>query len=142
MRSIDPLTKGLFRAALFVFVLAYVVSLVFSDLSPSTEVLRTIAGIGGGFFLAYVIEATWLAERFSNSARNENLLGVMTGLAVSGLTGVILTLFLSETASGASLTGTQNFYFWWSFISLGFLGLLVALQPALIHFWLHETDSD
>jgi len=130
------------RSALFVFIVSYAASLFLNELNPSRELLRTIAGIGGGFFLAYVIEATWLAERFSNSARNEKLLGVMTGLAVSGLAGVILALVLSEAASGATLSRSQDFYFWWSVVSLGFLGLLVALQPALVHLWLHESDSD
>jgi MFS family permease len=142
VRLIDPTTKGMIWSALSVFVISYVASLFLNDLSPSNELLRTMAGIGGGFFLAYVIEATWLAERFSNSPRNENLLGVMIGLAVSGLLGVIFALVLSETASGVSLTRSQDFYFWWSVVSLGFLGLLVALQPALIHFWVHESGSD
>lgn len=101
-----------------------------------------MAGVGASFFLAYVIEATWLAQRFSNTARSEDLLGLMTGLAVSGLAGVAFALFLGDTASSGPLEGNQYFYFWWSLISLGGLGLLVALQPALTHFWLHENNGD
>lgn len=99
-----------------------------------------MAGIGASFFLAYVIEATWLAQRISPNARSEELLGMLTGLAVSGLAGVILSLFLGETTSPESLTETQSFYFCWCLVSLGCLGLLVALQPALTHFWIHEND--
>lgn len=130
------------RSSLFVFVLAYIASLVLEDLTPSKELLRTMAGVGSSFFLAYVIEATWLAQRFSKTARSEDLLGVLTGLAVSGLAGVVFALLLSETASSDSLTERQTFYFWWSLVSLGCLGLLVALQPALTHFWLHENSKE
>jgi hypothetical protein len=100
-----------------------------------------MAGIGGSFFLAYVIEATWLAERFQSGSRPEFLLGVITGLAVCGLFGVAVALILSEHSS----LHNQGFNLWLSAISLGSLGLLVALQPVITHFWLHgdpEEDSD
>jgi hypothetical protein len=73
------------RSSLFIFVVSYGGSDLMDDLNPSAEFLRTMAGIGASFFLAYVIEATWLAQRFSDNPRSEDLLGLMTGLAVSAL---------------------------------------------------------
>ncbi len=142
MRSIDPITKGLLKSALFVFVISSLAAAVVDDLNPSTELLRTMAGIGASFFLAYVIEATWLAQRFPKNERSEDFLGLLTGLAVSGLAGVVFALFLSEAAPSGPLKGSHGFYFWWSLISLGGLGLLVALQPALTHLWIHENGED
>lgn len=130
------------KSALSVFVLSYGAAAVVGDLNPSPELLRTMAGIGASFFLAYVIEAAWLAQRFPKNARAEDSLGLLTGLAVSGLAGVVFALFLSETASSGPLNRSQDFYFWWSLVSLGGLGLLVALQPAVTHIWLHENGQD
>lgn len=98
-----------------------------------------MAGIGASFFLAYVIEATWLAERFQSGSRPEFLLGAITGLAVCGLFGVVVSLVFSEQTS----LRNQEFNLWLAAISLGSLGLLVALQPVITHFWLHgDPEKD
>lgn len=100
-----------------------------------------MAGIGASFFLAYVIEATWLAQRFPHKERSELILGGLMGLATSGLLGVILALMLSERPVTEPFGRTEDLYFWWSLISLTGLGLLVALQPGVVHIWLEEDEE-
>ena len=56
--------EGHDRSLLSVFVVSCGAAAVVGDLDPSPELLRTMAGIGASFFLAYVIEAAWLAQRF------------------------------------------------------------------------------
>jgi high-affinity Fe2+/Pb2+ permease len=137
---IDPVAKGVTAVSISVFVLASLSSAVFNDLEPSPELLRTMAGIGASFFLAYVIEATWLAQRFPHGQRSELILGGLMGLAASGLLGVIFALALSEQGAAASFGRSEDFYFWWSTVSLTGLGLLVALQPGVVHVWLEGSE--
>jgi hypothetical protein len=141
VRWIDPVTRGIAGSATAIFVFALVASAAKPDLEPSPELLRTMTGIGASFFLAYVIEASWLAERFKNDKRSEVFLGVITGLATCGLAGVFLALVLSERAPAENFGRTEDIYFWWSMVSLGALGLLVAFQPAITHTWLHDEDE-
>jgi hypothetical protein len=116
-----------------IFLSTSVVSAVFKDLEPSPELLRTVAAIGASFFLAYIIEATWLAKLFPAGKRGEIVLGVLMGFAASGLLGVIFALMLSELPASEAFGRSQDFRFWWSLISLGGLGFLVAIQPGIAH---------
>jgi hypothetical protein len=115
----------MFIAGGLVLVVAAIGSALFDELEPSPELLRVMAGIGASFFLAYVIEATWI-------------LGILMGLAAAGLLGVILALILSERPAGESFGRAEDVNFWLSAVSLTGLGLLVALQPGVTHIWLQE----
>jgi cytosine/uracil/thiamine/allantoin permease len=141
VRFIDPMFKGMAGTACGLFLLVSVGSALFKELEPSPELLRTIAGIGASFFLAYVIEAAWLIKRFPAGKRSEIILGVLVGFAASGLLGVIFALMLSELPVGESFGRSEDFRFWWSILSLGGLGFLVALQPAIVHDQLVGTES-
>lgn len=99
-----------------------------------------MAGIGASFFLAYVIEATWLASRFEKNKRTEYFLGGLTGLATLGFLGVALALWLS--AKPTPFHHTEDLYFWLSSLSLGALGLLVAFQPVITHVWLQDGSGN
>lgn len=112
-------------------------SAVINDLEPSPELLRTMAGIGASFFLAYVIEAAWLAKRFPASGRGELLLGWLMGFAAAGLAGIIFALILSELPSGTTFGRSEDFRLWWALVSLIGLGLLVAIQPGIAHIEAH-----
>jgi hypothetical protein len=129
----DPVLKGMAATSSVIFLTTSAISAVLENLEPSPELLRTIAGIGASFFLAYIIEATWLAARFPAGKRGEIILGVLMGFAASGLLGVIFALMLSEDSVSGGLGRGEDFRLWWSIISLGGLGFLVAVQPGLAH---------
>jgi len=125
--------KGMAGTAFGLCLSVSLASAFFKELEPSPELLRTIAGIGASFFLAYVIEAAWLIGRFPAGARGEIILGVLVGFAASGLLGVIFATLLSDRNPAEPFGRNEDFQLWWSLISLGGLGLLVALQPAIVH---------
>jgi hypothetical protein len=100
-----------------------------------------MAGVGASLFLAYVVEATWLAARFDLNRRSEAFLGFITGLAIWGFVGVGLLLYLSEGHLTGPLYGNDSRYFWISTSSLALLGLSVAFQPAVTHTWLHASKK-
>lgn len=129
-------------AAVFIWLAASLASRVMADLEPSPELLRTLAGIGASFFLAYVIEATWLATQFKANRQSEYFLGVITGLAALGFLGVAFVLWLSDQPRQESFGHTEDFYLWFSLFALGALGLLVAFQPFITHTWLKESGGD
>jgi hypothetical protein len=142
MKWLDPISRGMAVAVGSVWLAASIASWVKTDLEPSPELLRTLAGIGASIFLAYVIEATWLATRFDANKRSEYFLGAITGLAALGFLGVAFALWLSDRPSSESFRHTEDFYLWFSLLGLGALGLLVAFQPFITHTWLQENGSD
>lgn len=109
--------------------------LFYGNAEPSPDLLRTMAGIGVSLFLAYVIEATWLAAKVNLKTGDESelFLEVITGIAVCGLFAIGLMLMLSEHPEREPLLWVDVYFYWWSWIALGILGLLVAVQPALAH---------
>lgn len=100
-----------------------------------------MAGVGASLFLGYVVEATWLAARFDMGPRSEKYLGFVTGLAVWGLVGVGLLLYLSESHPSGLLYGNESRFFWAATTSLTLLGLSIAFQPVVTHTWLHESKK-
>lgn len=122
--------RGMLGAGGSLLFAVWVASTFLNDLEPSPELLRTMAGIGASFFLAYVIEASWLAKTFTSD--DEVFLGFLMGFACAGLLGVIFALLLSERPAAEHFGRDQDLQFWWSAISLGGLGLLVAIQPGIV----------
>lgn len=107
------------------------------DLSP--EFLRTVAGIGASLFLAYVIEAAWMATRLVPQGKSgERFMGVLTGFAVCGLAGIVFILTQSDKERSALLA--SSYFLWWSLLALILLGMMVAIQPSLVR--LSKTDDD
>ncbi|HEU5063448.1 MAG TPA: hypothetical protein VFT79_09900 [Solirubrobacterales bacterium] len=103
-----------------------------------------MAGIGISLFLAYVIEATWLAQHFDSrdSKKSEIFQGTITGIALCGLFAIGLTLMLSEHPEAKPAPSIDDYYFWWSSTAFAFLGVLVAIQPALAHELGQSQDDD
>ena len=101
-----------------------------------------MAGVGASLFLAYVIEATWLAARVDMSRRGEGYLGFITGLAAWGFLGVGWLLYLSESHLPGPLYGEESRLFWGATSSLALLGLSVAFQPVITHTWLHANKKE
>ncbi len=92
-----------------------------------------MAGIGASFFLAYVIEATWLTNRLElkDDEQANIFLGVVMGIGLCGLLAIGLSLMLSEHSSASHFSFFGRYVFWWSSVSMTFLGVLEAVQPAL-----------
>lgn len=115
------------------------------DVDPSPELLRTMAGIGASFFLAYVIEATWMATKpkfmRNNSTEGDAFMGFVTGLAVAGLAGVVIALILSDNRP-MNREFLREFTLWWSIVALVSLGFMVAMQPTLAHVWTSRLQSE
>ncbi|MCW2988343.1 MAG: hypothetical protein JWM24_1281 [Solirubrobacterales bacterium] len=102
---------------------------------PSPELLRAMAGVGASLFLAYVIETTWMVSRAA-PAVDDIWLGYVTGLAVTGLIGIAVALLTAEHRAAGHGNLLDDLGMWWSAFSLGFLGLMVALQPHITHTWM------
>jgi hypothetical protein len=104
------------------------------ELRPDADLLRVTAGIGASLFLAYVIEITWMASQVLPPGAGEDFLGGLTGFGLSGFLGVIALLILSEQGPG-EFTMLAEYFLWWSLLALVFLGLMVAMQPYMVHQW-------
>jgi hypothetical protein len=123
----------MFLAGAVVSLLAIVATVAEPHPTADPELLRTAAGIGASFFIAYVIEAAWLVVRIAPEGPSGELAaGVLTGFALWGVFGVVVLLFLSAGLTrGAPIS--PAYWFWWSCLALTLLGLAVAVQPAMTH---------
>ena len=122
--------------------LATVATVLESSPDPHPEFLRTVAAIGASFFLAYVIEATWIATQVvpTHNVDGERFLGAITGFALAGFCGVVILVIQSEFQIADRLYAAVSF--WWSCIALVFLGTMVAIQPYMVHTWRSLTEED
>jgi len=122
--------------------LAVLAAAIDGNPDPRPEFLRTVAAIGASFFLAYVIEATWMATQVVpvRMVEGERFSGAITGFALAGFCGVVTLLIHSEYRPSNELF--LAFTFWWSSIALFFLGIMVAIQPYMAHTWRSLTEPD
>jgi hypothetical protein len=98
---------------------------------PSEGLLYAMASIGASFFLAYVLEAVWLAGKVERNIESENWLGFVTGLGFAGLSGIGVALAVAAHRAAGHGNLLDDLGFCWSASSLLLLGALVAVQPLL-----------
>jgi len=103
--------------------------------APNPDLLNGLASLGTGLLLAYVIEAAWITPRMRTAKDFENRLGVLVGVAVSGLFGVVIALLLAAHRAAGHSNWLDHLGLAWTVVSLAILGGLVVLQPLLVHEW-------
>jgi len=104
--------------------------------------MRSMAEIGAAILLGYVIEATWMTSRLERETEEEreNWLGSTVGFGLAGLFGIVVALLVAEHRRAGHNNFLDDFGLWWSTVSLGALGVLVALQPLITDRWRRRSD--
>jgi len=64
------------------------------------------------------------------------------GLAVGGLIGIVISLALAEQAAVGHWGWLDELGFAWASMSLGMLGIVVALLPLFVYEWSRNLDRD
>jgi hypothetical protein len=100
---------------------------------PSPDLMRAMAGIGASIFLAYVVEATWMAGVIDHDEDYEFWLGFATGMAIAGLLGIGAALAVAEHRAAGHSNFLDDYGFSWSAFSLLLLGLVVARNPVIAY---------
>lgn len=115
-------------------------ALLFTDPKPSPELLRSLAGLGATLFIAYAVETSWIvrATRDRDLDERQGRLGTMVGFGTAGLIGIAFALALSERAGAHHWIFLDELAFAWAVASLGMFGIVVVLQPLLIHEWMSD----
>lgn len=131
---LDPIPKGIANSLAAVALASLGLYFFFTAVpAASPELLRTIALIGAGLLIAYVVEAVWLVSRVELDDEFEEWLGFVTGAGIAGLLGVVFALLLAEHR----VVGHSNFIdkigTAWAAASLLILGCVLVLQPLLAH---------
>ncbi len=145
--GLTPLQRGLAEGGGVVgcFGLAVLLLVAFADPRPSAGLLENLAQVGATLLIAYVVEISWLvkAARSTSAEERENRLGAFVGVGASGLIGIGLALALVERASIGQWSGLNDLEFGWVVGSLSTLGIVVVLQPILVHEWMDAaSDKD
>jgi hypothetical protein len=94
------------------------------------------AGIGLliAYSVAFALGGRMLADRDSRGS-HEFWLGLVTGLGVCALIGIGLSFGLAEHRRVGHDNLVDWLGLWWAIGSIGFLGIMVALQPLSDHEW-------
>lgn len=103
---------------------------------PSPELLRSIAEIGTGVFIAWVIQ-TAIAVRTSyyRDRIQELFVGVTVGSAACGFGGIIEMLVLSERVKDGRWSLAEQFTFAAACSALIFVGLCIVLLVYFTYEW-------
>ncbi len=140
---LSPLQRGLFEAFGLVSLcsLAFVfAALRYADHLPH-DLLTTFAQVGSALFIAYAVEvSSWMRISWRRGGDEENWLGTCIGLAICGLLGIGLLLVLS--GGGGERSAIEELAFCWAVVSLGLMGLMVAVLPWAIYEWAHALRAD
>jgi hypothetical protein len=106
--------------------------------------LSDLGQIGAALLIAYAIATSWLmrASRSRPIDERENRLGALVGVGGGGLFGIILALALSERANVDHWIWLDQAAFGWVAASLVCLGVMVVLQPLVVHDWIDEEHRD
>lgn len=143
MRGVGEVKKGCLKAIGLILVGSMGISLITRILpGPSPDLLNGFASLGTGLLLAYVIEAAWITPRMRAAKDYEERLGVLVGVAVSGLIGVVLALLLAAHRTAGHSNWLDDFGLAWAVLSLAVLGSLVVLHPLLVHEWQPSSEED
>jgi hypothetical protein len=110
---------------------------------PSADLLSGLASLGTGLLLAYIVEISWLTSRMRRLSDYERRLGAFVGVGASGLLGVVVALLLAAHREAGHSNLLDSVGVSWVAVSLTFLGVVVIIQPLLIHEWSDvQPDSD
>ena len=133
LQRLTPLWRGVLKSLGLIILAAAGLSYMFISARPSTTESESIAQIGAAFLIAYGVETTWvIRETNERSGFYQSWLGLITGFAVCGLSGIVLATVL---AGGSGKSDVREVGFAWSCGSILMLGVIVAVTPVLTYEW-------
>ncbi|HEX6687042.1 MAG TPA: hypothetical protein VF085_00080 [Solirubrobacterales bacterium] len=131
---LEPIPKGVANAVASVALASLGLYFFFQTIPPaSPDLLRTLATIGAGLLIAYVVEAVWLVGRVELDDEYEEWLGFVTGAGIAGFLGVVFALLLSEHRIAGHSNFIDEIGTAWAAVSLLILGFTLVAQPLLAH---------
>jgi hypothetical protein len=141
IRRLSPTRRGFFEAVFVIFFASvaagYGINRLFSNPSAVSD---SLAQIGATLLVAYAVQVGWVIQNSRTRGSNrENWAGVTTGVGCSGLIGIAIGLCLS---SKESLSLVEEFGFSWAVMSVGFLGLWIAIQPWAMYDMHHRFNTE
>jgi hypothetical protein len=141
LRKLSPTRRGVVEAASTILgasvVAGYGINRLFSD---PAAVSGSLAQIGATLLVAYAVQVGWVIQNSrKRGASRENWAGATTGVGCSGLTGIVIALCLSTKHS---LNLLEELGFAWSVMSIGFLGLWIAVQPWAMYDMNHRFNTE
>jgi hypothetical protein len=143
LRGLSPMRRGIVEAFGFVLVVSLASSLLLhrAFAEPTSHLCEALAQIGATLLVAYAVETSWVLQssRRRGSDR-ENWVGVMAGLGGFALLGIGFALALSSYRDPFSLL--QELGFAWAIVSIGMLGIWVAIQPWAMYEWTHSLNTE
>lgn len=107
----------------------------------SSEALSDIAQIGATLLVAYAVEMAWFVkESRTRGRKRENWVGFVAGIGFSSALGIMSAVALVSHRGPSTFLEAVGLV--WTLFSVGFLGILVALLPYLLHDLVHTLHVE
>lgn len=91
--------------------------------------------------VAYAVQMAWVFQNSRKRGRErQNWTGITTGLSSCALLGIAIALLLSEQRG--LFDWLEAFGFAWALVSIGFLGLWIAILPWTMYEWTHSFNAE
>jgi uncharacterized membrane protein YfcA len=134
--------RGFFEAAVVVFFTSAIAGAGINQLfSDPARVCEPLAQIGATLLVAYAVQVAWAIQHSRDRGPDrENWVGITTGLGVCALIGVLAALCLSVHEEPLNLL--EGLGFAWVVMSIGLLGLWIAIQPWVMYEWTHRFNTE
>jgi hypothetical protein len=140
LRRLTPMWRGGLQCLFLVTFMAVGFGVAFVIDRPSTNEANTVATVGAAFLVAYGVETTWVTrETNQRSGPYQTWLGLITGLALCGLGGIVISVWL---AGGSGTSVIRELGFAWSFGSIFTLGAMVAVTPLFTYEWRRQLMTE
>ncbi len=135
LRRLSSQQRGLTAAVAVVLVMSACASLPVNRYmnEPSATLCGNLAQIGATLLVAYALEMSWVLKiSRRRSQGRETWVGVVSGFGLCALAGIAVALGLEDHVGFGTFA---QLAFSWSAASIGFLGVLIAIIPVLVHEW-------
>ncbi|MGN6558203.1 MAG: hypothetical protein ACTHLH_09365 [Solirubrobacterales bacterium] len=143
LRGLSPTRRGFVEAVWVIFIGTAAATYAFKQLlpSPSGDVAGAFAQVGATLLVAYAVHTSWVLQNSSKrGSERENWVGIASGIGSCALIGIGIGLGLS--GHRGSLNGLEELLFAWTAVSVGFLGLWIALQPWAMYDLTHKFKTE
>jgi hypothetical protein len=142
LRRLSPFSRGLLEAVGTTFGCTAVSFLGMYPIFPEPgHTSAALAQIGATLLVAYAVQMSWVLQvSHKRGPQRENWVGVTTGIGLSALVGIVLSLALADHQE--AFNWFEAFAFGWVLMANALLGVWIALQPWAMYHWTHWFNTD
>lgn len=142
LRGLSPMRRGVLEPVVVVVIASGLCLWAVNSLFPHpVRVCSDLAQLGATLLVAFAVETSWVLQHSRRRGSDEeNWIGLLSGIGLCALVGIAIAFLLSDHAE--PFGWIEKIGFAWSLVSIGALGLFIALQPFATYEWTHALSTE